>query len=51
MAQIIPFKRDSWNMELGSAEDYKEQNLVTSKLRTKFFDSYKTQYRQTKEYK
>lgn len=51
MAQVIPFKRDSWNMELGSAEDYKEQNSVTSKLRTKFFDSYKTQYRQIKEYK
>jgi hypothetical protein len=51
MAQVIPFKRDSWNMELGSQEEFKEQLKVTNKLRTKFFDSYKTQYRQPKEYK
>lgn len=51
MAQVIPFKRDSWEMELGSADDFKEQIAVTTKLRTKFFDSYKTQYRQLKEYK
>jgi hypothetical protein len=51
MAQVIPFKRDSWQMELGSQEEFKEQLKVTNKLRTKFFDSYKTQYRQLKEYK
>ena len=51
MAQVIPFKRDSWQMELGTLEDLNEQARVTSRLRTKFFDSYKTQYRQPKEYK
>ena len=51
MAQIIPFKRDSWQMELGTNEDFKEQVKISTKLRTKFFDSYKTQYRQLKEYK
>jgi hypothetical protein len=51
MAQVIPFKRDSWKMEIGSADDFKEQMAVSTKLRTKFFDSYKTQYRQPKEYK
>jgi len=51
IAQIVPFQRESWTMELGEQEDLIEQNKVTSKLRTRFFDSYKTQYRQVKEYK
>lgn len=51
MAQVIPFKRDSWKMSLGTEEDIKEQSKVSVKLRTKIFDSYKTQYRQTKDYK
>lgn len=51
MAQVIPFKRDSWKMTLGDEKDLAEQNKVSSRLRTKFFDSYKTQYRQAKEYK
>jgi hypothetical protein len=51
MAQVIPFKRDAWQMEMGTIEDFNEQVKITDKLRTKFFDSYKTQYRQLKEYK
>ena len=51
MAQVIPFKRDSWEMKIGGQEEIINQNKVTSLLRTKFFDSYKTQYRQSKEYK
>jgi hypothetical protein len=51
MAQVIPFKRDSWEMQLGTQEDIQEQVLVVNRLRTKFFDAYKTQYRQLKEYK
>jgi hypothetical protein len=51
IAQIIPFKRDLWQMELGTVEDFNEQAKTINKLRTKFFDSYKTQYRQFKEYK
>jgi hypothetical protein len=38
-------------MELGTQENLDEAAKTTSKLRTKFFDSYKTQYRQPKEYK
>jgi hypothetical protein len=38
-------------MELGGQEELINQNKVTNLLRTKFFDSYKTQYRQVKEYK
>ena len=51
IAQVVPFQRESWTMELGEQEALIEQNKVTSKLRTRFFDSYKTQYRQVKEYK
>jgi hypothetical protein len=38
-------------MSIGKNEDVLESNKVTTKLRTRFFDSYKTQYRQTKEYR
>ena len=51
IVQLIPFKRDSWEMQIGGAEELKEQMFTTSKLRSRFFDSYKTQYRQLKEYK
>ena len=51
MAQVIPFKRDSWEMEIGDSNDFNEQNKTTIKLRSKFFDSYKTFFRQNKEYK
>jgi hypothetical protein len=51
LAQVIPFKRDSWKMELGSKEDFDEQNKATIRLQTKIFDRYKTMFRQPKEYK
>jgi hypothetical protein len=51
MAQVVPFKRDSWEMEIGGKEELIDQHKVTTLLRTKFFDSYKNQYRQHKEYK
>lgn len=51
IAQVIPFKRESWKMTIGNQEDLIEQNKITTKLRSKFFDSYKTQFRQLKEYK
>lgn len=51
MAQIIPFKRESWKMELGDEDSIIEQNKTTLKLRSKFFDSYKFFFRQPKEYK
>ena len=49
--QVIPIKRDEWQMEIGGAEEFKEQMAITNKLRTLFFDSYKRQYRQPKEYR
>jgi hypothetical protein len=51
IAQIVPFQRESWTMELGQQEALIEQSTISTKLRTRFFDSYKTQYRQVKEYK
>ncbi|NBP58057.1 hypothetical protein EBU71_16285 [bacterium] len=49
--QVIPIKRESWQMQEGNNQQYIEQQKTRSKLRSKFFDSYKNQYRQIKEYK
>lgn len=51
MAQVIPFKRDEWTMSLGERQHLEEQGRITSKLKTKFFDSYKSQFRQVKDYR
>jgi hypothetical protein len=50
IAQVIPFKRESWEMEIGKEIENEESKKVTVKLHTKFFDSYKSQFRQIKEY-
>ena len=51
IAQVIPFKRESWTMELGKEKEFKEQFNVAKKLQTKFFDRYKTMFWSKKEYK
>jgi hypothetical protein len=51
MAQVIPFKRDDWKMSIGEMKDLEEQNKVTRRLRTSFFDSYKNKFRQPKNYR
>lgn len=51
IVQVIPFKRDSWNMELGNKEKFDAQVKVSKKLRSKFFDKYKTMFWTKKEYK
>jgi hypothetical protein len=51
MVQVIPFKRDSWKQETGSAKDIIEEKKVTAKLRTLFYNSYKRQFWSRKEYK
>lgn len=50
IAQVIPFKRDSWKMEFGSEIERNEQVNVTTKIRTKFFDKYKSMFWNKKEY-
>jgi len=51
MAQVILFKRESWKMEIGDQKELENQNKIRGLLKTKFFDSYKTLFRQPKEYK
>lgn len=51
IVQIIPFKRDPWVSKFGTKKDFDEQVGLTSKLRSRFFDSYKNQFRSHKEYR
>ena len=51
IAQVIPIKRDKWQMSLGTQAEYDEQHKVSILLITKFFDRYKSMFRQPKEYK
>ena len=51
IAQVIPFKRESWEMKLGGQAEFIEQQQVTGRLQTRFFDRYKSMFRQPKEYK
>lgn len=51
IAQVIPFKRDSWKMKLGGAEEVKEQNKIISKMETVYYDKYKRFWWNRKEYK
>lgn len=52
IAQAIPFKRTSWKMSIDNS--LKTHQLIQkdfTKLRSSIFDSYKTRFRQVKEYK
>lgn len=51
IAQIIPIKREQWQMSLGSETDLLEQQQVAKAIQSKFFDRYKSMFRQPKEYK
>jgi hypothetical protein len=51
IAQVIPFKREPWVMDIGGEKEFKEQTNLQVKLSTRFFDRYKTMFRATKEYK
>jgi hypothetical protein len=51
MIQVIPIKRDSWKHKIGSDKERMEQSMITNKLRTLFFNSYKKQFWSRKEYK
>jgi hypothetical protein len=50
LAQIIPFKRESWKHKVGSKKEIEEQEMITSQLKTFFFNSYKRQFWSRKEY-
>lgn len=50
IAQVVPFKRDSWEMSIGNLENLKDVERVRFLTINKFYDSYKKQFRQDKEY-
>jgi hypothetical protein len=51
IAQVIPFKRESWVLEQGVQKDLKMVSELRNKLNSKFFDRYKTMFWTRKEYK
>ena len=51
IAQVIPFKREDWKMEIGSEKEIKEHDRINKKLQTKFFERYKSMFWNRKEYK
>jgi len=51
IAQVVPFKREDWNMEIGTKSNIEKTNQVHNLLKTKFFDSYKNQFRSGTTYK
>lgn len=51
IAQVIPIKRDEWQMSIGGETERVENQEILSRLRSKFFDRYKSMFRQPKEYK
>lgn len=50
IAQVIPFKRDKWEMKIGGDKELQTAKTTFALLTKKFFDSYKTQFRQEKSY-
>jgi hypothetical protein len=51
VAQVIPFKRDSWKLEFENKENINKNRNIMQHLRSKFFDAYKLHYWSTKHYK
>jgi len=51
IVQVIPFKRESWEMKFGNEEDNKKMHGQNFKLKSTFFDGYKNFFRAHKEYK
>lgn len=51
MAQVIPFKRESWKMEFGNEKTLEKQFKTTMKLKTLLYNSYKRNFWSRKEYR
>ena len=51
IAQVIPFKRDNWEMSFGKENEIKEAHKVSTKVQTHFFDVYKNFFRSEKSFK
>ena len=50
IAQIVPFKRDRWSIGFGNDKNISKINKSFFLLKSRIFDSYKTQFREIKEY-
>jgi hypothetical protein len=51
IAQIIPFKRDKFIMQIGNKKDINNTALTLKKLKISFFDRYRNLFWSRKEYK
>jgi len=51
IAQVIPFKRESWKLKKGNEKDYKAQVKNKTELSSTFFNRYKLNFWHKKEYK
>jgi hypothetical protein len=50
MAQVIPFKRDSWQTKWGTEEDKEKAAKTYHRVQSQFFNVYKNLWRSKKEY-
>jgi len=50
MAQVIPFKRETWNSHILESDHTFSVSFINKKLMTKYFDRYKSLFWQKKEY-
>jgi len=51
IAQVIPFKRDSWKMSFGSEKEIIESTKIDKTLKRKFFDVYRNIFWSSKDFK
>lgn len=51
IAQIIPFKRDSWKMQFGTKEDENKIKFENTRLHSLLKNKYKTLHHEKKDYK
>lgn len=51
LAQVIPFRRDEWQMQLGDDGDRAASDRVTTRLRSVWFNSYKRYFWTRKQYR
>lgn len=51
IAQVIPFKRDSWEINIGDKKNFNKQISIAHKINQTFFDAYKNLFWNRKEYK
>jgi len=51
MAQVIPFKRENWKMQLGEEKEINKINKTNLILHSRFFDKYRNYFWERKEYK